>query len=90
MRKGERRSGPKFTELWDRGQLDQLIEKSTAYLIEYPNHPGALCYGAKALVAKKEHLSEARARLTMLIELEPTLKASIQEDIDAIDQIERS
>jgi len=90
VRKGERNKEPKFSEMWDKDKLDELIKKSSEYLLEYPNHPGALYFGAKALVARKDNLGEARRRLNKLIETEPSLRSSVQEVLDELDSHEGS
>ena len=89
-KKGGSNLGLSFGEMWDKGELDKLITKSREFLIEYPNHQSALYFGAKALVAKKENLSEAKRHLNKLLEIEPTLSEQVQEIIDEIDKISGS
>ena len=90
VRKNEKSIDPQFGEMWDKDQLDKLIKKSSEYLIEYPNHQNALYFGAKALVAKRENIPEAKRRLKKLLNNEPTLRESIQEIIDEIGSSESS
>jgi len=90
VRKSEKGSDPKFGEMWDKDQLDMLIKKSSECLVEYPNHSGALFFGAKALIARKENIAEARRRLTKLLDIEPSLKDSVQEILDELESSESS
>jgi len=90
VRKSEKDNDPGFGEMWDKGEIDKVIKKSGEHLIEYPNHAGALYFGAKALVAKRIELTEAKRRLVKLQEIEPTTAASTQELIDEIVKIEGS
>lgn len=90
IRKTDKEKEPRFGEMWDKGDLDNLIRKSREYLIEYPNHQGALYFCAKALVAKKENLAEARSHLLKLQQMDPTLSKPAQEVIDEIQKIEGS
>nr|BDD47817.1 hypothetical protein 4 [Gammaproteobacteria bacterium] len=90
VRKSEKDNQPKFGDMWDKDQLDVLIEKSSEYLIENPNHPGALYFGAKALIARNKNIEEARRRLTKLLHNEPTLKDSVQEILEELDSSESS
>jgi hypothetical protein len=84
VRKNEKKTEPEFGVMWDKDQLDELIKKSREYLVEYPNHPGALYFGAKALVARKENIEEARRRLNKLLEIEPSLKDSVQDILNEL------
>lgn len=88
-RKSEKSKNPRFGEMWDKGELDRLLKESGEYLYEYPNHQSALYFRAKALVAKRQNLSEAKMHLTKLKEIEPTLKSQTQEILDEIENIER-
>jgi hypothetical protein len=90
LRKSEKENDHNFGDMWDKDQLDMLIKKSSEYLIEYPNHSGALYFGAKALIARKENIPEARKRLNKLLDIEPTLKDSVQDIIDELDSSESS
>lgn len=90
VRKSEKDNDPHFGEMWDKGEIDNLLKKSREYLIEYPNHTSALYFCAKALVAKKENLPEAKVYLNKLSKNEPTVSAQVQEIIDEIEKIERS
>ena len=86
-RKNEKGNEPQFGDMWDKGEIDKLIIKSNEHLLTYPNHQSALYFGAKALIAKKENISEAIKRLNQLKENEPTLRVSVQELLDEINQI---
>ncbi len=90
VRKSEEKNDLRFGEMWDKGELDRLINQSRDHLREYPNHQGALYFCAKALVAKRENLSEAKMYLTKLLEIEPTLSNQIQDILSEIEKIEGS
>ena len=72
---------PRFGQMWDKDQLDKLIRESEEYLREYPNHQGALYFGAKALIVRKRY-SEARRNLDKLSKIEPSLRSSYQDMIE--------
>jgi cytochrome c-type biogenesis protein CcmH/NrfG len=72
---------PSFSSMWDKDQLDNLIQRSQEYLRKYPNHQSALYFGAKALIARRR-FSEARINLEKLSEIEPSLRSSYQDMID--------
>ena len=86
--KSKKGDEPDFSEMWDKDKIDELLLKSRDYLDKYPNHALALYFRSKALVAKKEGLSEATANLLKLLESEPSLRSSIQEIINEIDLLE--
>ena len=90
VRKSDKDNDPKFGEMWNKGDIDALLKKSREYLIEYPNHASALYFCAKALVAKRENLSEARGYLNQLLQNEPRVTAQVQEVIKEIEKIEGS
>ena len=90
VRKSEKDNDPRFGEMWEKGEIDKLLKKSGEYLIDYPNHAGALYFRSKALVAKRESLPEARGYLKKLIQNEPTLIDQTQKIIDEIEKIEGS
>jgi cytochrome c-type biogenesis protein CcmH/NrfG len=72
---------PRFGQMWDKNQLDELILKSEEHLREYPNHQSALYFGAKALIVRKR-FSEAQRKLDKLLQIEPGLRSSYQDMID--------
>jgi hypothetical protein len=80
-RRREKTKEPRFGQMWDKDQLDELIRQSEQYLREYPNHQTALYFGAKALIVKKR-FSEARKNLDKLSEIEPGLRSSYEELIE--------
>ena len=90
VKKSEKGNDPHFDEMWDKGDIDNLLKKSREYLVEYPNHTSALYFCAKALVAKRENLPEAKGYLIKLLQNEPTVSAQVQEIIDEIQKIEGS
>ena len=87
VRKNEKGNEPQFGDMWDKGEIDKLIIKSNEHLLMHPNHQSALYFGAKALIAKKENIPEAINRLSLLKANEPTLRASVQELLDEVNQL---
>jgi len=71
------------------GKLDDLIARSTDYLKEYPNNVNALYFGAKALVVRKQY-KEAKERVDRLSEIEPSLKETVKEILEEINNAESS
>ena len=90
VRKSEKKNEPQFGQMWDKGEIDELLRRSREYLIEYPNHTSALYFCAKALVAKRENLAEAKGYLNKLLQNEPTVSAQVQEVINEIEKLEGS
>ena len=76
--------------MWDKGQIDALIIKTNEHLFTYPHHQSALYFGAKALITKKENIAEAERRVNLLMEIEPSLKDSIQVLLNDINDIKSS
>ena len=90
VKSGEKRNDDKiFRLLWDKDELDKLIDESEAYLKNYPNNQNALFFGAKALIVRKEY-TRAKSRLNTLLEIEPTLRETLEEMLDEIHNIENS
>jgi len=85
----EKTESEKFPELWELGKLDDLIARSTDYLKEYPNNVNALYFGAKALVVRKQY-NDAKERVSKLSEIEPSLKETVKEILEEIDNAESS
>ncbi len=85
----EKTESEKFPELWELGKLDDLIARSTDYLKEYPNNVNALYFGAKALVVRKQY-KEAKERVGKLSEIEPSLKETVKEILEEINNAESS
>jgi len=88
LRQSDKDNEPQYGDMWEKGEVDKLISKTNEHLLSHPNHAGALYFSAKAFVSKKENISEAVRRLNILKENEPTLKISVQELLDEIQQIE--
>ena len=89
-KKSEKSKEPNFGEMWNKGEIDALIKRAREYLIEYPNHAGALYFCAKALVAKRVNFSEAKEYLNKVLQNNPTFSVQVQEIIDEIHKMESS
>jgi cytochrome c-type biogenesis protein CcmH/NrfG len=76
-----KRDEPAFSLMWDKDQLEELIEKARTYLQQYPNHQSALYFGAKALIVKQQ-FGEAAGYLERLSRIEPSLRDGYQDMID--------
>ena len=76
----------KFGEMWDKGNIDELIERTQRHLQDHPHDISALYFGAKALAARGLYDS-ARSRLRRLMLIEPALHKECQEQLDAIDEM---
>ncbi|WP_256646497.1 hypothetical protein [Thermomonas paludicola] len=76
----------KFGDLWQKGQIDDLIAKTRLRLQEHPHDISALYFGAKALAASGLHDS-ARGYIQRLMLIEPTLHDQCKEQLDAIDRL---
>ncbi|MEG3193055.1 hypothetical protein [Lysobacter sp. D1-1-M9] len=76
----------RFGDLWQKGQIDDLIAKTRLRLQEHPHDISALYFGAKALAATGLHDS-ARAYIKRLMLIEPTLHHDCKEQLDAIDRM---
>ena len=90
LRKSEKNNDPQFDEMWNKGEIDKLIKESKKYLVKYPNHLGALYFGAKALLAKKENLPVAKSYLKKLQNIEPGINDEVEKILSEIENIERS
>lgn len=82
---GQPRNG-KFGELWQKGQIDDLIVKTKLRLQEHPHDVSALYFGAKALAASGLYDS-AKGYIKRLMLIEPTLHDECKEQLDAIDRM---
>jgi hypothetical protein len=80
---GVNRKKQRFLKLWQRNQLDKLIDLSRRTLTKEPNNLDALLYGGKAL-RKSGHLKDARLWLERALELEPALRSSIEGQLELI------
>ena len=87
-RKSEEDKSQNFSEMWSKGQLDELVIKSRECLLEYPNQQDALYFGAKAMIAQRKNLDEARKYLERFVEIEPSFSEAMQESIDEINKIQ--
>jgi len=89
-RKAGKSKEPNFGDMWNKGEIDSLIKKAREYLIEYPNNTGALYFCAKALVAKRTSLPEAKEYLNKVVKNNPNVSVQVQEIIDEIQKMESS
>ena len=85
----KKQNEPTFSLMFDKDQLDELIEQSSKHLELYPNHSSALFFGAKALIVRKR-FSEARKYLDRLSIIEPSLLDNYQDMIDDCKKHENS
>ena len=76
--------GENFGDLWDRGEVDKLLERAELRLRERPHDIGALYYGSRALMAKGR-FAEARKHLERLSAIEPSLKKECADQLAAMD-----
>lgn len=76
----------KFGDLWQKGQIDDLIVMTRLRLQAYPHDISALYYGAKALAASGLHDS-AKVYIKRLMLIEPTLHDECKEQLEAIDRM---
>jgi hypothetical protein len=77
----EKNKGPDFSLMFDKDQIDKLIDESTKYLQTYPNHMNALYFGAKGLIIKKR-FSEAKKQLGKLSSIEPSLTEEYKDMVE--------
>jgi hypothetical protein len=77
----------KFGDMWQKGQIDDLLAKTRLRLQEHPHDISALYFGAKALMASGLYDS-ARIYVQRLMLLEPTLIEQCKQQLDAIDRLE--
>jgi hypothetical protein len=85
MHRRERTSKLGFGDLWDQNKIDELIVRSKVTLADSPNHQSALYFGAKALWSKG-HVSEAKEYFEKLIQLEPSLRDTLQRELEIMNQ----
>ena len=74
-----------FSELWEKGKIDELIVQAGVKLHDRPHHVDALYYGAKAYHARGKYI-EAKEYFERLIECEPSLKAGLEDTISSINE----
>lgn len=74
-----------FAVLWDTGEFDELIDLSKTTLRKQPNNINALYFGAKALHVRGR-LEEAKDYFERLIESEPTLQHTLQNELDILER----
>jgi len=89
-KKSDEEKSPNFSKMWSKGQLDELVVKAREYLLEYPNQQDALYFGAKAMIAQRKNLDEARKYLERFAEIEPSFSEAVKEGIDEINKIQGS
>jgi len=82
---GERKEDD-FGDLWDKGEVDEVLRKAESRLLERPHDIGALYFGARAMIARGRNL-EARALLQRLSVLEPSFRQTCADEIEALDRI---
>jgi len=89
-RKSDEDNSPNFSKMWDKGQLDELVTKARECLLKYPNKQDALYFGAKAMIAQRKNLDEARKYLERFVKLEPSFSEAMQESINEINKLQGS
>jgi len=67
-----------FGELWDKGEIDDILVKTKEHLESFPNHSSALYFRAKALITVKKY-EEAKPLLDTLSLNHPELDIEIDE-----------
>lgn len=67
-----------FGELWDKGEIDELLINTEKHLKDYPNHSSALYFRAKSLISVNKS-SEAIPLLDTLSLNHPELNIEIEE-----------
>ena len=67
-----------FGELWDKGEIDELLINTKKHLENYPNHSSALYFRAKALITVEKY-EEAKPLLDTLSLNHPELNIEIDE-----------
>lgn len=82
--KTDSKEQPEFGEMWDKGEIDELLNESESFLKKYPNHSSALYFRAKALIARQQYI-EAKKLLNKFIINYPDFKESINELLEAIE-----
>jgi tetratricopeptide (TPR) repeat protein len=80
----QRKRKSDLLKMWDRNELDKLLEACSARRKKFPNHPDGYYFAAKALAAKHDYPA-AKAMLERLMEIEPKLGKPTIAWIDAID-----
>lgn len=80
----EREISPAFGDMWDRGEIDEILSESESYLKEYPNFSSALYFRAKALITRKQY-EEAKTNLDVLLKNHPDLNPEINELLETIE-----
>ena len=76
---------PRFNEMWDKDQLNELIAQASSHLKTYPNNQSALYFLAKAFMAQGRY-EEARGHIERLLTIEPSMRAQWQRSLDEIDR----
>ena len=84
----QRRRKSNLLKMWDRNELDELLDACALRRKKFPNHPDGYYFAAKALAAKHDYQG-AKAMLERLIEIEPKLGKPTVEWIEAIDYAQR-
>ena len=74
----------RFYEMWEKGELDDLIVESQATLQDRPSNKDALYFGSKALHARGQY-QKAKEYIERLILIEPSLKDSLEETLLSIE-----
>ena len=77
----DERSKPKFGEMFDKDELDELLAAAGSYLQTYPNDHSALYFSAQTLMSRGSY-NEAHRRFKRIVELDPTMRSSIQPYLD--------
>ena len=90
MNRNTKNHEPEFREMWERGEIDNLLKKSRKYLEQYPNNTNALYFRSKALISQRKNISEAKKYVERLIKNEPNLANELQLILEEIEKIESS
>ena len=77
----DEKAKPKFGEMFDKDELDELLTAADAYLETYPNDHSALYFSAQTLMSRGSY-DEAHRRFKRIVELDPTMRSSIQAYLD--------
>ena len=79
-----RSNDPELGEMWDKGEIDNVLLEAETILKERPYHLGALYHGAKAHIARQQY-TQARVYLERIALTEPLLKDTYQTLLADID-----
>ena len=69
---------PEFSSLWDKGEIDELLNETESYLKEFPHYSHALYFRSRALIKRKRY-KEAEENLETLSKNHPEWLRDITE-----------